>query len=391
MESNYIIDKQHLDTEGFNEVIEELLHKSIRSIDINGGYANTETYLEEDINSDPSKISNVDIQTLLTEIYMNIVNDFSDKSQNKFLSAYLGNALHVRLQRIEEVINAMDYDTKSFLLAHLDKTLKGEIQELIKQVYRNIVDNINDTNSNKFLSANMGNKLHTRIKALEDTVNGGGSINSNFPRGAIVMWSGSLNQIPDGWALCDGLDGRPNLIDKFVKGIEYENKRPGTIGGSHRLLIKQENMPQHSHNMVHTHKTKKHVHDNSHTHKINFRSEVDGEHDHQFKDDTATWKAALYKTDNIISASHNNSGDYIVAAARKKINNYDNDYTFSESTKDSVRHSHNVYGVTDYNDVKTGETMVEIEQYRGYSQNAGRNIPINNQPEYYEVAFIIKL
>lgn len=38
------------------------------------------------------------------------------------------------------------------------------------------------------------------------------------PKGTIVMWSGSIATIPDGWALCDGNEGRPNLKDKFIIG-----------------------------------------------------------------------------------------------------------------------------------------------------------------------------
>ena len=43
-----------------------------------------------------------------------------------------------------------------------------------------------------------------------------------FPIGGIIMWSGSLTQIPIGWALCNGTKVNnfttPNLVDKFVVG-----------------------------------------------------------------------------------------------------------------------------------------------------------------------------
>jgi hypothetical protein len=35
--------------------------------------------------------------------------------------------------------------------------------------------------------------------------------------GMIVMWSGTAETIPEGWAICDGTNGTPNLIDKFIK------------------------------------------------------------------------------------------------------------------------------------------------------------------------------
>lgn len=41
---------------------------------------------------------------------------------------------------------------------------------------------------------------------------------SSFPIGAIVMWSGSISSIPTGWRLCNGVNGAPNLMDKFIMG-----------------------------------------------------------------------------------------------------------------------------------------------------------------------------
>jgi len=39
-----------------------------------------------------------------------------------------------------------------------------------------------------------------------------------MPKGSIHMWSGSIDDIPKGWQLCDGSDGGPNLGDKFIVG-----------------------------------------------------------------------------------------------------------------------------------------------------------------------------
>lgn len=44
---------------------------------------------------------------------------------------------------------------------------------------------------------------------------GSGSI----PQGGIIMWSGSVDQIPEGWALCDGNNGTPDLRDRFIVGV----------------------------------------------------------------------------------------------------------------------------------------------------------------------------
>lgn len=43
------------------------------------------------------------------------------------------------------------------------------------------------------------------------------------------MWGGLVASIPQGWALCNGQNGTPDLRDKFIKGA---NGNPGTTGGA---------------------------------------------------------------------------------------------------------------------------------------------------------------
>lgn len=52
----------------------------------------------------------------------------------------------------------------------------------------------------------------------------------NF-QGTILLWSGAIVDIPDGWALCDGNNGTPDLTDRFVQGAGG-TKNPGDTGGS---------------------------------------------------------------------------------------------------------------------------------------------------------------
>lgn len=54
---------------------------------------------------------------------------------------------------------------------------------------------------------------------------------TSIPAGLIAMWSGLLSAIPSGWALCDGLNGTPDLRSKFIKG-SAAGIDPGVTGGS---------------------------------------------------------------------------------------------------------------------------------------------------------------
>ncbi len=50
----------------------------------------------------------------------------------------------------------------------------------------------------------------------------------NLPIGTIIAWENAA--IPNGWAVCDGQDGRPNLIDKFVRGASSDVQVRATGG-----------------------------------------------------------------------------------------------------------------------------------------------------------------
>lgn len=52
-----------------------------------------------------------------------------------------------------------------------------------------------------------------------------------IPRGIIVMWYGSPSTVPEGWALCDGTNGTPNMTGRFAYGTDEENP-VGKSGGS---------------------------------------------------------------------------------------------------------------------------------------------------------------
>src|SRR5262249_21411066 len=66
------------------------------------------------------------------------------------------------------------------------------------------------------------------------------------PCGTIVMWYGDAKTIPDGWALCDGSNGTPNLKDRVLvaAGGKYN---PAETGGQDSVKLAVENLPAHNH------------------------------------------------------------------------------------------------------------------------------------------------
>ncbi len=70
---------------------------------------------------------------------------------------------------------------------------------------------------------------------------------AGVPQGIIQIWAGTISTIPSGWALCDGLSGRPNLLDKFVRGVNTNITNPGVTGGVVTVLLTEAQMASHKH------------------------------------------------------------------------------------------------------------------------------------------------
>jgi microcystin-dependent protein len=75
-----------------------------------------------------------------------------------------------------------------------------------------------------------------------------------MPSGAIVMWSGSAGTVPAGWNICDGANGTPNLVGRFIKGSTASGATGGSSthshshslsGGAHTLTTAE--IPSHNH------------------------------------------------------------------------------------------------------------------------------------------------
>ena len=71
-------------------------------------------------------------------------------------------------------------------------------------------------------------------------------IERTIPQGVIVMWSGSITNIPSGWALCDGTNGTPDLRNRFIVGAGDEYNM-GAVGGSKEVALTIAQMPNHNH------------------------------------------------------------------------------------------------------------------------------------------------
>lgn len=112
--------------------------------------------------------------------------------------------------------------------------------------------------SSSFLDGERVAELWTAVKNYVTASGGVGDtvFLSRCPVGAIVIWSGTVNNIPSGWALCDGQDGRPDLRDRFVLGAG-PNHAAGETGGAEKVTLTIDQMPSHKHDFGMTPSPKK--------------------------------------------------------------------------------------------------------------------------------------
>jgi hypothetical protein len=70
------------------------------------------------------------------------------------------------------------------------------------------------------------------------------------------MWYGDVNDIPSGYVICDGNNGTPNLVDRFIKASAsnvgpIDNDDTEIINGnkSNKIKLSTDNLPKHTHSI----------------------------------------------------------------------------------------------------------------------------------------------
>jgi hypothetical protein len=71
-------------------------------------------------------------------------------------------------------------------------------------------------------------------------------VNNTLPIGSVIMWYGAAAAVPNGWAICNGNDGTPDLRDRFVIGAGT-SVNLGQTGGLNSVSIQTELAGAHVH------------------------------------------------------------------------------------------------------------------------------------------------
>ena len=72
---------------------------------------------------------------------------------------------------------------------------------------------------------------------------------SSVPQGSIIPWYGDKANIPDGFALCDGTNGTPDLRNRFLVGAGDAYK-VSDIGGEDKVMLEESDVAKHRHFII---------------------------------------------------------------------------------------------------------------------------------------------
>lgn len=165
-----------------------------------------------------------DITTLKTDVSTNttdITNLKTDVSTN---------ATNIATNKTNISTNATD-------IKNIDtRVTKLENKVADKSDYEYLKTKVDTNTTNISTNTNDITTIKNEIKNLQDSM----------PVGSIIMFNGKAEEIPSGWAICNGENGTPNLIDRFILGSTY----CGGMGGKSQVTLSVSQLPPHKHRVA---------------------------------------------------------------------------------------------------------------------------------------------
>ena len=151
-----------------------------------------------------------DVSTNTTDI-TNLKTDVSTNTTNISTNTTNITSIDTRVTKLEnKVADKSDYED-----------LKTKVDTNITNIATNTTDITN---------------IKNEIRNLQDAM----------PVGSIIMYNGKAEEIPSGWAICDGTNGTPNLLDRFILGSTYA----GGFGGKSQVKLSVSQLPPHKHRVA---------------------------------------------------------------------------------------------------------------------------------------------
>ena len=132
--------------------------------------------------------------------------------------------------------NTTNISTNTTNITSIDtRVTKLENKVADKSDYEDLKTKVDTNTTNITTNTNDITNIKNEIKNLQDSM----------PIGSIIMYNGKAEEIPSGWAVCDGTNGTPNLIDRFILGSTYA----GGTGGKSQVTLTVSQLPPHRHRL----------------------------------------------------------------------------------------------------------------------------------------------
>ena len=172
------------------------------------------------------------------------------------------------------------------------------------------------------------------------------------PSGVILMWSGSIATIPSGWFLCNGVNGTPDLRDRFLVGAG-STYAVGATGGATTVALVEANLPAHTHSVSGA--TEGHSNDHFHT------GTTDGMN-------SGTVHSHDYATGGVGGTGAPSLGS--------------NGVQFAQTSSVNLNHTHNF--------TTSGTNANHTHNFSAISSSVGSGTAHENRPPYFALAYIMK-
>lgn len=133
--------------------------------------------------------------------------------------------------------NKTNISTNATDIKNIDtRVTKLENKVADKSDYEGLKTKVDTNTTNITTNTNDITNIKNEIKNLQDSM----------PIGSIIMFNGKAEEIPSGWAICNGENGTPNLIDRFILGSTY----CGGVGGKSQVTLSVSQLPPHKHKVL---------------------------------------------------------------------------------------------------------------------------------------------
>lgn len=189
-----------------------------------------------------------------------------------------------------------------------------------------------------------------------------------FPIGAIALWSGSTANIPEGWQLCDGSNGAPDLRDRFVVGAGGSYQVDSTGGSADAVVVAHTHTGNTASAGDHSHGGNT-SNTGSHSHGGNTSNVGNHTHGHR-----------MFRSGGVQGTGTGNVAHLFVTGERNSNTNSAGAHGHNISTNSAGAHSHNI----STNSAGSHTHTVSVSS----TGESGTN---KNLPPYYALAYIIKL